>query len=92
MSIGTQSESVRNPWAIVVPNGPAAARSASTWIHWESSVAAAKRSIRACETSSQLVGPSSTSSRSENTLMRVPSEARWRLSTHSESVERLVTP
>ena len=40
------SESRRNPWAMVEPNGPAAARSPSTWIHWWSSVASAKASIR----------------------------------------------
>src|SRR6478609_5782510 len=34
---------VRYPWTMVVPNGPALARSGSTWIHWWSSVASAKR-------------------------------------------------
>ena len=33
---------------MVVPNGPDAARSRSTWIHWGSSVAAANASIRSC--------------------------------------------
>src|SRR5690606_9960674 len=33
---------VRKPWAMVLPNGPAAARSTSTWIHWWSPVASAK--------------------------------------------------
>jgi len=28
------SDSVRKPCAIVVPNGPCFARSASRWIHW----------------------------------------------------------
>ena len=32
----------------VVPNGPAAARTGSTWIHWWSPVASANRSIRSC--------------------------------------------
>jgi hypothetical protein len=62
--MGTHSESVRKPWAIVVPNGPLAARSGSVWIHWKSSVAAANASIRSCVTSSHEVGPSSTSMRS----------------------------
>src|SRR5579862_4488018 len=35
---------VRYPWAMVPPNGPAAARSGSTWIHWWSPVASANRS------------------------------------------------
>src|SRR5579872_6444150 len=38
------SESVRYPCAIVPPKGPAFARSGSTWIHWWSPVASAKRS------------------------------------------------
>lgn len=43
---------------MVVPNGPAAAFSGSTWIHWWSPVASAKRSIRFWSTSSQSVYPS----------------------------------
>ena len=39
--ISGSSDSVRKPCAIVVPNGPAAARSGSTWIHWWSLVASA---------------------------------------------------
>src|SRR5262245_41144877 len=39
------SESVRYPWAMVLPNGPCAAFSASTWIHWWSPVASANWSI-----------------------------------------------
>src|SRR5215471_17611861 len=53
----TSSESVRNPWAIVVPNGPCAAFSGSTWIHWWSPVASANSLMRSCVTSSQLLGP-----------------------------------
>src|SRR4030095_15200933 len=41
------------PCAIVVPNGPAFARSGSTWIHWWSPVASANWSIRFCVTSIQ---------------------------------------
>ena len=41
------------------PNGPAAARSRSTWIHWWSPVASANASMRSCVTSSQEDGPSS---------------------------------
>src|SRR5262245_1683231 len=51
------SESVRKPCAIVVPNGPCAARSGSTWIHWWSPVASANSSIRSCVISSQPLGP-----------------------------------
>src|SRR5580704_8383154 len=36
-------DSVRYPWAMVVPKGPDAARSGSTWIHWWSPVASANR-------------------------------------------------
>src|SRR5690349_1434704 len=35
------SDSVRKPWAIGPPKGPALARSTSTWIHWWSPVASA---------------------------------------------------
>jgi hypothetical protein len=34
------------PWAMGAPNGPAFARSGSTWIHWWSLVASAKSWIR----------------------------------------------
>src|SRR5436853_2285539 len=53
------SDSVRYPWPIVVPNGPAAARSGSTWIHWRSPVASANASIRSCGTSIHDDGPNS---------------------------------
>src|SRR5438105_7044412 len=53
------SESVRYPWPIVVPNGPDAARSRSTWIHWWSPVVSANESIRFCEISIQDEGPNS---------------------------------
>ena len=40
-------ESVRCPWAMVVPKGDSrCARSGSTWIHWSSPVASAKASMR----------------------------------------------
>src|SRR3954454_1323172 len=51
------SDSVRYPWAMGPPNGPSFARSGSTWIHWWSPVASAKRSIFSCGTSIQLDGP-----------------------------------
>src|SRR3954453_3544974 len=51
------SESVRYPWPIVVPNGPCAARSGSTWIHCSSPVASAKALIFSCGISIQLEGP-----------------------------------
>src|SRR6476659_4002995 len=54
---GAQRESVRNPCAIVVPNGPSAARSGSTWIHWWSPVASANALIFSCGISIQLEGP-----------------------------------
>src|SRR5438477_449102 len=53
------SESVRYPWPIVVPNGPDAARSRSTWIHWWSPVVSANESMRSCETSIHDEGPNS---------------------------------
>src|SRR3954454_14310243 len=53
------SESVRYPWPIVVPNGPCAARSGSTWIHCSSPVASAKALIFSCGISIQLEGPNS---------------------------------
>src|SRR2546423_246667 len=57
--IAGSSDSVRYPWAIVVPNGPAPARSGSTWIHWWSPVASANASMRDCGTSIQDEGPNS---------------------------------
>src|SRR6185437_1997234 len=42
------SDSVRYPWAMATPKGPLLARSGSTWIHWWSSVASAKRLTRSC--------------------------------------------
>src|SRR3712207_2333133 len=43
---------------MVPPNGPALARSTSTWIHWSSPVVSAKASTRAWVTSSQSLLPS----------------------------------
>ncbi len=42
---------------MVVPKGPAAAASTSTWIHWWSRVASAKESIRAWSISSHSLVP-----------------------------------
>jgi hypothetical protein len=42
---------------MVVPKGPAAAFSGSTWIHWWSPVASANRSIRFWSISSQSLYP-----------------------------------
>src|SRR5438034_11076717 len=53
------SDSVRKPCATVVPYGPFAASSSSTWIDPRSSIARAKASIRACGTSIHDDGPSS---------------------------------
>lgn len=50
---------VRKPCAIVVPNGPASARTRSTWIHCSSSVAVEKPSMRACVMSNQRLTPRS---------------------------------
>src|SRR6266550_3578990 len=52
---------VRYPCATVVPNGPFAAASGSTWIHWWSPVASAKRLICSCVISCQSLVPSSRS-------------------------------
>src|SRR6266705_309225 len=59
-SIGS-IERVRYPCATVVPNGPFAAASGSTWIHWWSPVASAKRLICSCVISCQSLVPSSRS-------------------------------
>src|SRR5258706_12343499 len=50
---------LRYPCATVLPNGPCAARSGSTWIHWWSPVASANASMRSCGTSTQDEGPNS---------------------------------
>src|SRR6185436_10716596 len=52
-------ERVRNPCAIVVPNGDCFARSGSTWIHCGSSIAFANKSIRSCVTSTHGEMPTS---------------------------------
>src|SRR3954470_22301127 len=74
-----RSESVRKPCAMVPPKGEALARSASTWIHWKSSIALAKVSMRSCEISSQGETPTSSptrrsSSRKEDMLPLEPRE------------------
>src|SRR5215210_5613400 len=54
----SQRQSVRLPWAIVVPNGLSfLARSTSTWIHWWSSETSANLSMSSCVTSRQSLGP-----------------------------------
>ena len=47
------SDSVRNPCAIVPPNGVIAAISGFTWMNWWSPVASANLSIISCVTSTQ---------------------------------------
>ena len=44
---------------MVAPNGPVAARSGSTWIHWWSPVASANRSMRSWSISTQSEVPRS---------------------------------
>src|SRR5450631_707091 len=56
---GMTMDSVRYPCAMVLPNGPAAARCGSTWIHGWSPVASAKVLTRSWVTSSQPVLPRS---------------------------------
>src|SRR6185295_15419086 len=60
---------------MVVPNGPAAARSGSTWIHWWSPVASANASIVACGISIQLEGPNSAPG-SRSTVIAPPYDTR----------------
>src|SRR5690606_13991345 len=58
-------ESVRLPWATVVPKGLSRfARSGSTWIHWRSPETAAKASMSPCVTVRHSPGPSSRPTRS----------------------------
>src|SRR3954447_19036878 len=57
------SESVRKPCAMVLPNGEFLARSRSTWIHWKSSIAFAKLSMRSCVISNQGETPTSSPTR-----------------------------
>src|SRR3954453_6783236 len=54
----SQRQSVRLPWAIVVPKGLSFfARSTSTWIHWWSSETSANLSMSSWVTSRQSLGP-----------------------------------
>src|SRR3954447_17184351 len=63
-SSGTSSESVRYPCAIGPPNGLSFfARSTSTWIHWWSPVASAKRVTASWVTSCQSLLPRSVPTR-----------------------------
>ena len=51
-------DSVRLPWATVVPNGLSFfARSTSTWIHWSSPDRSAKASMSSWVTSRHSLGP-----------------------------------
>src|SRR4051812_41229572 len=56
---------------MVPPNGPALARSSSTWIHWWSSVASANRFTRAWSTSIQSLVPSSSPTAASSCSMSV---------------------
>src|SRR5713226_5748850 len=66
---------VQKPWAMVPPNGPALARSGSTWIHWWSPVASAKALISSwvtvCQSPTRVSLP--TCCLSSSTLVMVPS-------------------
>ncbi len=53
---------------MVVPNGPVAAFSGSTWIHWWSPVASANWSIRLCSTVTQSLVPSSSPTAADSSL------------------------
>src|SRR5215475_13745806 len=59
LSSGMTRDRVRYPCAMVPPNGPAAALSRSTWIHWWSPVASAKALTGSWVISSQPVCPRS---------------------------------
>jgi hypothetical protein len=54
---------------MVPPKGEALARSRSTWIHWKSSIALAKVSMRSCVTSSQGETPISSPTRPSSSRM-----------------------
>src|SRR5260370_5476274 len=58
------SDRVRYPWAMATPKGPFLARSGSTWIHWWSSVASAKRLTLSCVMVCHSEWPSSLPTRS----------------------------
>src|SRR5690349_13848953 len=85
---------------MVPPNGPDAARSTSTWIHWWSPVASANRSTRSWLISSQSLVPSSSpvrparASRSSRTRISSPGRerARQRLCQDSGMSEPSPTP
>ena len=62
------SDIVRKPWAIGAPNGPALARSVSTWIHWLSSVASANLLIWSWVIVTESVGPELGADRAEQVL------------------------
>src|SRR3954469_16330594 len=70
---------VRKPCATVRPNGPAAARSGSVWIHWWSSVASAKTSMRCWSTVTQSLVPRSspTAARSSSTSLNFRMRGSW---------------
>src|SRR5690242_7260605 len=71
-----RSESVRKPCAMVAPNGERFARSGSTWIHWKSSIALAKVSMRSWVISSQGDTPTSSPTRFSRSRKLAISELR----------------
>src|SRR5258706_10492412 len=71
-----RSDSVRKPWAIVPPKGEPFARAGSTWIHWKSSIALAKVSMRSCVISTQGDTPTSCPTRASRLRTVVTSAGR----------------
>src|SRR5439155_3506290 len=70
------SDSVRKPCAIVPPKGELFARAGSTWIHWKSSIALAKVSMRCCVISTHGETPTSCPTRASRLRMVVTSAGR----------------
>src|SRR5215472_14404693 len=71
------------------PNGPLRARSGSTWIHWWSSVASAKRFTRSCVISNGSLTPSSWPTRCfSSSIVRLLIEDRLSLRRPSRSRSR----
>src|SRR5690348_7299194 len=63
---------------MVPPNGPWAACSTSTWIHWWSPVASAKASTRSCSMVSQSLEPSSSPTASDSSSSVVKVRMEWK--------------
>src|SRR2546425_12626616 len=63
------SDRVRKPCAMVPPKGDALARAGSTWIHWKSSIARAKVSMRSCVISTHGETPTSCPTRASSSRM-----------------------